>query len=270
MIRNLAATLTLVAVAVTFPAVYALDFPGCPELLEKGLKQNARTVEKSAFITGRGLYEYRQYLGRDFATVLKSLGSRSHWIDVGAGDAEAMHDLYSEYRERKIPLSQLPFMTAVTKARSAEFWQGIYRRAVFRFDKFEYLVGKYIQEYSASQIAKADLVTDLFAAATYSPDVDQAIAKIARLLKPDGTAIITLISEKLVILDSNGRPVAIETWLQKAHGVKLVKVRRLDGFEGALKRLTLTRTDGPVQIPSLQLVEIHDTENDPAPYRKYI
>src|SRR5262249_6760760 len=135
------------------------DAFSCKELLSN-IRHNQRIIKDNIFTTERGLDFYKYLLGRDFKTRIKNLGPRDHWIDVGAGQANAMFDLFVDsYLWNEPPLASLPYMTAITVTKP-----GVRptreRMAFLSFRRFNFLVGKYLQDYKSGEIPKADLVTD--------------------------------------------------------------------------------------------------------------
>jgi SAM-dependent methyltransferase len=228
----------------------------CKELLAN-IKHNERIIRKNVFTTERGLEFYKYLLGREFKARVRKLGPRHHWIDVGAGEANAMFDLFiGSYLWNEPPLEILPNMTAitVTEPRVRETKQ---RKAFLNFKKFNYLVGKYLQNYKTCEIPKADLVTDVMGAANYSPDFDVAMCKILRLLKPGGTAIVTFMNKQLEIRDSSGRRVSNGAYIRMGRGFNVEKVRVFDedGTNHYI-RFTIRRTKGRITLPPLKLVRL--------------
>jgi SAM-dependent methyltransferase len=228
----------------------------CKELLSN-IKYNERIIKNNVFTTERGLGFYKYLLGRDFKARIKKLGPRDHWIDIGAGQANAMFDLFIDsYLWNEPQLASLPNMTAITVTKP-----GVRptkeRTAFLNFKKFNYLVGKYLHEYKSGEIPKADLVTDVMGAANYSPHFDVAMTKILRLLKPGGTAIITFMNKQLEIKDSSGRRISNETYIRMGWGFQVEKVRVFDedGTNHYI-RFTIRRTKGRVRLPRLKLVRL--------------
>jgi SAM-dependent methyltransferase len=219
------------------------------------IKHNERIIRNNVFTTERGLEFYKYLLGRDFKARVRKLGPRDHWIDVGAGEANAMYDLFiASYLWDEPPLEMLPNMTAITVT-EPRVPQTKQRKAFLSFRKFNYLVGKYLQNYKTREIAKADLVTDVMGAANYSPDFDVAMCKILRLLKPRGIAIVTLMNKQLEIRDFSGCRMSNEAYIRMGRGFNVEKVRAFDedGTNHYI-RFTIRRTKGRIMLPRLELV----------------
>jgi SAM-dependent methyltransferase len=243
----------------------------CREL-HANIKHNERVIKNNIFPTERGLGFYKYLLGRDFKAQVRKLGPRDHWIDVGAGEANAMFDLFIDsYLWNEPLLESLPNMTAITVTKP-----GVRptreRTAFLNFRKFNYLVGKYLQDYKSHEIAKADLVTDVMGAANYSPDFDVAMTKILRLLKPKGTALIVFMNKQLGIKDRGGQRMSNETYLRMGRGFHVEKVRVFDedGTNHYI-RFTIQRTKGRVTLPRLKLVRLEPNYDlSPSPDREFI
>jgi SAM-dependent methyltransferase len=207
-------------------------------LLRLSMDAVGKVIEENRFITFRNLDVYGTYLGPRFQAVLQTLGSQAHWIDVGAGDAYAMFDLYKSFAADNKPLCSLPLMTAVTVAQNAETWESDERKTFLKFNKFQYLVGKYIENYKNKDLTQGDLVTDLLGSVTYMAHVDRVLRKIGLLLKPGGTAILTTVKKNLILTDGTGNTVTVVDWLKKAKGIELEKSEEfLDSYSGRKKRI---------------------------------
>src|SRR3954469_25488952 len=74
--------------------------PAQPRLDEEFTKQekiyNSRGADvPSGYVTGRGLPDYADLLPSGFCDALGSLSSSDRWLDVGAGDGQAILDYYA-------------------------------------------------------------------------------------------------------------------------------------------------------------------------------
>lgn len=223
----------------------------------------AETVKKSNFIIDRRLAEYRVFLGPNFFRRLKQLRSSDHWIDIGAGAANAMNDYFHYARRSALPL---PHMTAIT-VRAVP----ITRRKIFKSRRFQYLVGRRFEEYADGETCRADLITDLFGATSYSHKFDVVVKRMAKSLKPNGVAYFNMKVAKLILKDPRGRRLKVEDWLRKIRGIKVIEARRSYHFlENNQVRIAFQRTAGPIEVPCLKLVKMEHNDSSPAPRRTYL
>lgn len=226
------------------------------------IASNEKTVRKSHFVTDRGLAEYRFFLGPGFFRRLKALGPQDHWMDIGAGSANAMNDYFHYAQKGLLPM---PRMTAVTISAAP-----IKRRSLFRSRKFRYWAGRPFEEYPDRELGHADLLTDLFGATTYSLRFDVVLEKMARRLKPEGIAYFSIKTAKLVIRAGSGKRIKVKDWLGAIKGIRIIEARRYYHFlENSLLRVAFQRTTAPLETPPLELVALEHNDASPSPRRTY-
>lgn len=209
---------------------------------------------------------------------LKKLTGSQHWIDVGAGKAIAA----MEYIENK-PVrhdegwkyysgSDHPArVTAITVERlETPELRGVLSH--YGPGRFRYLSGKYIEDYSVSELGQADLITDVYGAVAYSPHIDAVFAKFGELLKKGGK-VYTLVRKiedhyeyftvdpnVFIIVGSNNEKIPVEKWLRAIKGFTL-----LPHSKGA-ETIILQKISDQVVVPPLELIEHKDGY---PPMRKY-
>jgi len=216
--------------------------------LAREIAKTAEQVKKNAFETARGLREYEVELGGEFHAALLGLKPGQRWLDVGAGQAVAA----SQYLDAGGP-ARVVAVTVEKPRPSPGVPDPQATRARFGAGRFAYLVGRPIEAYSAAQLGRADLITDVYGAMVYAPRLDEVVRKLGELARP-GAKVYTLLPQTLDDLDGNttivdvrGRQVPLAAWLGAVEGF------RLDWSPDSLA-FTLTRTDEPLAVPPLELV----------------
>ncbi|MGZ3697833.1 MAG: hypothetical protein ACXWPM_01465 [Bdellovibrionota bacterium] len=272
------------------------DAPLCD--LTTALGNLKSQVERNGFNTHRGLKDYFNAFGAEFAEDLLRLGPEGHWVDAGAGDALATYHLQTlpdesinhwfsidrmeiyqrdkwgrfqkdyvktGYAQRleAIPRDQRPRITAITFKPKKEF-------PTFPDPgRAKLLSGRYFSEIPPSEIEPADILTDFFGIAAYSPDLDQVLRRYDSLLKRDGTAYIVLgygypggnpphvlQTGKLFVQDvltRSGQHLNLPDWLKSIPGWNVDIRIGVDYDPVVVAKIQKTSAE-PVKIPELELL----------------
>ena len=189
--------------------------------------------------------DYARTLGRRFENKLRNMGPHQHWIDMGAGEANAIGDyLSSVFPQNQAQVSALSVVRPGTAVQS---------------DRFRYHEGRVLSEYTVTDLGQADLITDYYGPAFYAGTLDQTIEQYGHLLREGGEAWIVLaqpgqnaeISINGVKLDGSTRArKVIERWLAASSGFELVEAN----YEGAIG---IRRTSAPVRMATLRPTRIN-------------
>jgi hypothetical protein len=210
-------------------------------------------------------HSYQQLLGSRFIDKLHTLtaehGDKGHWLDVGAGELAAIEEYLRDprfgagKRMRTTGVAATPIEGWATKKKQLSAWKA---RGLF---------GKYLHELSRRQIGKADLLSDVFGAASYADRLDEVIAQYATLLKNGGEAHVVLAPTNLLgsfpahtTGTQKGAQAAafLGGWLKTAKGFSAkIDVIEDGEWEGrGYVRLVLTRTGGPIEVGALKVLSI--------------
>ncbi|MGN6716354.1 MAG: hypothetical protein ACTHLX_03075, partial [Candidatus Binatia bacterium] len=111
----------------------------------------------SGYVTSRGLSDYAQLLPSGFCDALARLGNSDRWLDIGAGDGQAILDYYraqhdaaaencgrSGTRARAVAMS--------IEDRRTKKWQ--LEAAILGGDRIQYVSGKRLRDYSREELGK--------------------------------------------------------------------------------------------------------------------
>src|SRR5690349_24828950 len=185
----------------------------------------------SGYVTSRGLSDYAQLLPSGFCDALARLGNSDRWLDIGAGDGQAILDYYraqhdaaaencgrSGTRARAVAMS--------IEDRRTKKWQ--LEAAILGGDRIQYVSGKRLREYSREELGKFQIITDVFGGFTYTEDLSRFINKVVGVLEVGG-AFYGLLpgvhlengADKLgasiltELQDAAGRPEKACSWLKR-------------------------------------------------------
>ena len=184
-----------VARAVGLRAGWSLE-PVQPGINEEFRKQdkiyrNPGTDGRRSYTTNRGLSKYKGLLPSGFCDALGRLGSSDRWLDIGAGEGQAILDYYAP-EDAAAPAEKCrgsgPRARAVAisiEDRRTDAWKQ--RAASLGDDRIRYLFGKRLRKYSPEELGKFQLITDVYGGFTYTEDLSQFVDNLLRLLEVGGT-----------------------------------------------------------------------------------
>jgi len=151
--------------------------PGSPAFDQETKKQEAIYHSQgenvpSGYVVGRSLLSYASILPVGFDGSLASLGPRDRWLDIGAGEGNAVLDYYTELydsmhfegRERRGTKAQAVAIS-IEDRRTPEWHETAAR---LEPGKIRYLHGKRLREYSAEDLGRFHLVTDVIGGFSYA------------------------------------------------------------------------------------------------------
>ena len=207
-----------------------------PKLVEEFGKQEkiyrSRGADvPSGYVTNRGLSDYASLLPSGFCDMLGRLSNSDRWLDIGAGDGQAVLDYYASEPEAAAEKCGRSGTRARAVALSIEDrrtkkWQ--LQAAILGGDRIQYLSGKRLRDYSVEELGKFQLITDVYGGFSYTEDLSRFIGKVLSLLEVGG-AFYTLVqnvqlengkdkpssSFQTELVDSAGRDIKMCSWLKQ-------------------------------------------------------
>jgi TPR repeat protein len=143
------------------------------------------------YITNRGIPKYAELLPAGFCDALGRLGTSDRWLDIGAGEGQAILDYYApEVAAPPAGKCALPGDKARAVAISIEdrrtnAWKQL--AATLGEEHIRYLAGKRLRQYSREELGKFQLITDVFGGFTYTEDLPGFIDRVLSLLEVGGS-----------------------------------------------------------------------------------
>jgi SAM-dependent methyltransferase len=225
----------------------------------------------SGYVTNRGLMNYAELLPTGFCEGLGQLGSSDRWLDIGAGSGQAILDYYAPEGD---PAASEKCVRPGTKARAVAMsieerqtdkWRE--RAEKLGGDQIRYLTGKRLRQYSAEELGKFRLITDVFGGFSYTEDLSQFVDKVLSALEVGGS-FFTLVpgvhlengKDKLGILylteleSAAGRPEKVCSWLKKTSCVKVTCESKSE-WKRPTELIKIDKVCSNVAVPSMKLVE---------------
>jgi hypothetical protein len=240
------------------------------EFLEQEKIYRSRGADgRRVYTTDRGLSRYAERLPSGFCNALGRLGSSDRWLDVGAGQGEAILDYY------------LPEDAAAEKCRGSGARAGAvaisiedrrtdnWKQQVARLgdDRIRYLFGKRLRQYSPEELGKFQMITDVYGGFTYTEDLSQFVDKVLGFLEVGGS-FYTLATgvhledgkDKLGTLylteleDAFGREVKVCSWLKKISCVQVTCESKTD-LKRPTQLIEIRKVCSDTSVPRMKLVE---------------
>ena len=233
----------------------------------------------SGYVTGRALSDYAELLTSDFCDALGRLGNSDRWLDIGAGDGQAILDYYSpEYNAAPARKCSRPGMKARAIAMSIEDrrtnkWQ--LQAAVLGGDRIRYLAGKSLRHYSREELGRFQIITDVYGGFSYTEDLSLFLEKVLGVLETGG-AFYTMVQSvhledgkdkpdatyQTELLDAAGRDVKVCSWLKQSPCVKVGCESKSD-WDTPTELIKIQKVCSDVSVPRMKLLK-YEAGNPPS------
>jgi hypothetical protein len=169
--------------------------PGRPGLDEETRKQDAIYQSQgermpSGYVVDRSLFSYSASLPAGFDRTLAALGPGDRWLDIGAGEGNAVLDYYtSKYGllHPEAPDHHRKKARAVAisiEDRRTPRWYEVAAR--LEPDQIRYLAGKRMREYAPQELGRFRLVTDHLGGFSYARDLSLFMENVLSVLEVNG------------------------------------------------------------------------------------
>jgi len=240
--------------------------PGSPEFDKEVSKQEAIYQSKGekvpeGYVTDRSLLAYQYFLSFEFDRSLANLGPADRWLDIGAGEGQAILDYYTsrydamhvEGWERRGKKARAVAMSI--EDRRTPRWHETAAR--LEANKIQYLSGKRLREYSFEELGHFQLISDVIGGFSYTNNVSQFIEKVLGVLELKGsfyTLLLDVVPEKAAnrtsypdtlflteIENADGSEVRVCSWLKSIACVEVTCDSK-------------TESDRPIEIYRIQKV----------------
>lgn len=257
------------------------------------LTANDAAVLSNEFVTSRGFADYRRYLSPNFHRDLRRLSAAGRWLDVGAGQANAVRDAFHDRLRGVLSFGWQRFAGyavgySIAKPGSVALARFERRCA----DRFTYVAaGRPIEAVEPGELGQFEVISDLFTALTYGRSLADTLRAYADLSTVGGKVHAYLPEEDwtssvvgswepglalartdqassvlLTITDQSGRTVTFDTWMRAVRGFDLVTLKRIESTRGTGWQLELERNHLAFWAPSM---DVEVVENSTPPVRRF-
>jgi hypothetical protein len=229
------------------------------------------------YVTGRTLWDYLELLPSGFCDALGSLGSSDRWLDIGAGEGQAILDYYAP-EDKVAPARTCSGYGGKVRAvamsiedRRTDKWQ---QQAASAGDRIRYLSGKRLRSYSGEELGKFQIITDVYGGFSYTEDLSQFMEKVMSLLATGGVFYTLVQSVHLEdgkdkpstwylteLMDTGGQDVKVCSWLKKTSCAKVVCESKSD-WHTPTELIHIKKVCSDVSVPRLKLLK-YEAGNPP-------
>lgn len=224
---------------------------------------NWQQVLKNEFPTDRGLRRPSTTAGtsylsyRGFGPALRSelskLKKKEVWLDIGGGELFAQKEfLEQNYAKGK---NVIAGAVAVADPNTEDFRQNQSHLSREYSHRFFYQSGRRIEDIPVDELPQAKVVSDLFAALSFTEQIDLTLQRELDALEVGGTLIARL--QKAYIRDSENKRVGIKRYASLIRGAETL----LYGWY----TLVMRKNEQEVVVPPLTLINFVAGENAPNP-----
>ncbi len=229
------------------------------------------------YVTDRGLSDYAEILPAGFCPALAKLGGSDRWLDIGAGEGQAMLDYYaldddtaSQKCGRSIVKARAVALSI--EDRRTEKWRQL--AEIFGDDRLRYLSGRRLKQYSGEELGKFQLITDVYGGFSYTDDLSGFVERTLRLLETGGV-FYTMVQNvhlenakdkpgttyQTLLVDAGGRDVNVCSWMKRI-GCVNVGCDSKGNWEAPTELIEVRKVCGDIAVPHLKMVK-YDAGNPP-------
>jgi hypothetical protein len=204
---------------------------------QEGIYKSQGESVPQGYVIDRSLLAYTFALSSGFDQALAKLGPADRWLDIGAGEGQAILDYYgprydSMHAEGRVQRGTKAQAAAISiEDRRTPLWHQT--AATLEANKIRYLFGKRLREYTLEDLGQYQLITDVLGGFSYTSDITLFMEKALGFLAVNGS-FFTILQDVHSESESN-RPFY-------AGAPYLTEIKNADGSEvkvcSWLKRIT--------------------------------
>jgi SAM-dependent methyltransferase len=233
---------------------------------QEGIYQSRGEKTPEGYVIDRSLLAYTFTLPAEFDHSLASLVPTDRWLDIGAGQGQAVLDYYAsrydamhvEGQERRGRKAQAVAISI--EDRRTALWSQT--AASLEPNQIQYFFGKRLGEYSLKELGQFQLITDLLGGFSYTESISRFMEKVLGFLALNG-------SFYTILQDVNSEKGTNKPYYPNARF--LTEIENSDGSElkicSWLKRITCVKVTcelKPEWKPPVEVYRIHKVCDDVA------
>lgn len=158
---------------------------------QQKIYQSRGDAKPEGYVIDRGLNFYASSLPPGFARDLERLGPEGRWLDIGAGQGQAILDYFDPAYGAKGAAGQpLPLRRGKAVAMSIEDRRTLYwHQAAERLEAgtLRYVFGKSLREYAPDDLGQFQIITDFLGGFSYTTSLSLFMEKVLGLLAVNGS-----------------------------------------------------------------------------------
>ena len=230
-------------------------------------------LRPEGYTIDRGLNTYGDALGPTFERALANLGPQDRWLDIGAGRGQAVLDYFSlsydklnaSGRERSGKKARAVAMSI--EDRRTEDWN----RTAARLEpnQLQYLFNKRMGEYTAEELGRFQLISDVIGGFSYTDNLHQFMEKVLSVMSINSTfhtVLQDVRSEQggnkphyagapflTEIRDASGTDIGVCAWLKQISCVE-VSCMHKSSWVPPIETYQVRKTCESVNVPKLDTI----------------
>lgn len=187
------------------------------------------------YVIDRSVISYGFTLSPEFNRELASLGPADRWLDIGAGEGQAVLDYYGDRYDAMNPQGRekrgkkAKSVAISIEDRRTPRWQQV--ASGLEPNQIQYLFGKFLREYTLAELGKFQVITDVLGGFSYTENLSQFMERTLSILEVKGsfhTVLLDVQTEKgtnraatpqspflTSITDAKGGEVSPCSWLKR-------------------------------------------------------
>jgi SAM-dependent methyltransferase len=217
------------------------------------------------YTVNRPLAHYADGLASGFDAALKRLGPRDRWLDIGAGEGNAILDYYTVRTGWDPKVTNAEAVAVSIEDRRTPLWQETAGRVG---EKIRYLSGKRFGAYSEEELGRFQLITDVMGGFSYTDNLSRFMEHALSALAVNGTFFTVLqdihredganrpfyagspyLTE---IVKTDGSEMKVCAWLKRISCVQVTCEAR--NWEPPTEAFRITKVCDNVNVPALETV----------------
>ena len=160
-------------------------------LKQEGIYKSEGESKPEGYVINRGLLAYTEALSPGFARALANLGPKDRWLDIGAGEGQAILDYYNrsndvgdgESRERRGTEARAVAIS-IEDRRQPRWYQ---TAKSLDTNQIQYFFNKRMRDFSLDELGKFQVITDLLGGFSYTDQLSSFTEKVLQLLDLKGS-----------------------------------------------------------------------------------
>jgi hypothetical protein len=164
--------------------------------IQDGIYKSRGEDTPEGYVIDRSLLSYGFILTDAFKSALAHLGPGDRWLDIGAGQGQAVLDYYAprydamnpEGREQRG--SKAKAVAISIEDRRTPLWEKT--AAGLEPGKIRYFAGKRLREYAPGELGRFQLISDVIGGFSYAVDLSLFLEKTLALLEINGSFFTVL------------------------------------------------------------------------------
>lgn len=243
-----------------------------PRIDEEFAKQEKVYQRRGAgsYTTNRGLSSYAEVLPTGFCDALGGLGSSDRWLDIGAGEGQAVLDYYATQGDAAPETCggsgpKARVVAISIEDRRTDKWKQ--QAAILGDHRMRYLSGKRLSQYSPEELGQFQIITDVYGGFTYTENLSRFVEKALSLLEI-GAAFYTVLpgvhledgADKLgtwyktELVDAASRPVTVCSWLKQTTCTSVTCESKTD-WNTPTQLIKVRKACSDASVPTLKVVD---------------